>query len=196
MRILQFVLTIFALHTACASALAMDKAVFAGGCFWCMEPPFEKLTGVQTVVSGYSGGKNDSPTYQEVSAGDTGHLEVVEITYDPKLVSYEKLLEVFWMQIDPTDPNGQFVDQGSSYKSAIFYFSKVQKEAAEKSKLNLEKSGRFKKPIVTDIRAFEKFFPAEGYHQDYYKTNPVKYKYYRYRSGRDAFLDKHWGLNR
>jgi peptide methionine sulfoxide reductase msrA/msrB len=180
------------------SAKATKTAVFAGGCFWCMEPPFEKLTGVLTVVSGYSGGPTAkaNPTYKEVSAGGTGHLEVVQVSYDPAKVTYEKLLEVFWRQIDPTDPNGQFVDQGESYKSAIFYAGEEERLAAEKSRAEIAKifaNKKITKPIVTEIRKFEKFYPAEDYHQDYYKVNPIRYKYYRGASGRDDFLEKVWG---
>lgn len=171
------------------------KAIFAGGCFWCMEPPFEKLDGVHAVVSGYIGGDEANPTYQEVSAGRTGHAEAVEITYDPTRVSYKQLLDVFWMNIDPTDARGQFVDRGSQYRSAIFYLDEEQKQQAEASRQRLEKSGRFDRPIVTEIVAATRFSPAEGYHQDYYKESPVRYKFYRYNSGRDQFLEKIWGKN-
>lgn len=174
----------------------LEKAVFAGGCFWCMEPPFEKLEGVLSAESGYTGGHKENPTYQQVSAGGTGHLEAVEVTYDPKKITYEKIVEVYWRQIDPTDPNGQFVDQGESYKSAIFYLNDEQKKIAESSKLKLQSENRFKKPIVTEIRKFEKFYKAEDYHQDYYKKNPIRYKYYRYNSGRDKFLEKYWGTKK
>lgn len=174
----------------------LEKAVFAGGCFWCMEPPFEKLEGVLSVESGYTGGHKENPTYQQVSAGGTGHLEAVEVTYDPNKISYEKIVEVYWHQIDPTDPNGQFVDQGESYKSAIYYLNDEQKKIAESSKLKLQSENRFKKPIVTEIRKFEKFYKAEDYHQDYYKKNPIRYKYYRYNSGRDKFLEKYWGTKK
>lgn len=167
-------------------------AYFAGGCFWCMEPPFEKLNGVKEVLSGYSGGHKKNPTYKEVSKGGTGHLEAVKVVYDPSKVSYEELLEVFWQQIDPTDPNGQFVDQGDSYRPAIFFTSKDEQNLAQKSKDYLSKSKRFSKPITLEIIPFKNFYPAEEYHQDYYKKNPLRYKYYRYRSGRDQFIDKHW----
>ncbi|MBE0576409.1 MAG: peptide-methionine (S)-S-oxide reductase MsrA [Desulfuromonadales bacterium] len=169
------------------------KAIFAGGCFWCMEPPFEKLDGVHAVVSGYIGGDKVNPTYQEVSAGITGHAEAVEITYDPTKISYNQLLDVFWMNIDPTDARGQFVDRGSQYRSAIFYLDEEQKQQAEASREQLEKSGRFDSPIVTEIVAATRFYPAEDYHQDYYKESPVRYKFYRYNSGRDQFLEKTWG---
>lgn len=171
----------------------VEKATFAGGCFWCMEPPFEKQDGVKEVVSGYSGGHKANPTYDEVSAGTTGHMEVVQIIYDPSKISYSTLLDIFWRQIDPTDSGGQFVDRGSQYRSAIFYHSNEQKVLAEKSKAELQKSGRFQKPIVTEIRPAETFYKAEDYHQDYYKKNPIRYKFYRFNSGRDGFLKKTWG---
>ncbi|WP_305044017.1 peptide-methionine (S)-S-oxide reductase MsrA [Geoalkalibacter sp.] len=174
----------------------MDKAIFAGGCFWCMEPPFEKLPGVIAVISGYIGGTKENPTYQEVSAGITGHAEAVEITYDPAQVSYADLLEVFWRNIDPTDGGGQFVDRGSQYRSAIFYLDEEQRRLAEESKARLARSGTFSKPIVTQIVPASTFYPAEAYHQDYYKENPVRYQFYRYGSGRDRFLDKVWGKDR
>lgn len=169
-----------------------EKALFAGGCFWCMEPPFEKEPGVLSVVSGYTGGSKVQPTYKEVSSGSTGHLEAVLITFDPKIVSYKRIIEVFWHQIDPTDDGGQFVDRGAQYKSAIFYFSPEQKKVAEDSKAEMDKLGIFKKPIVTKIEKAGPFFEAEEYHQDYYKKNPLRYKYYRYASGRDAFLESTW----
>jgi methionine-S-sulfoxide reductase len=170
----------------------LETAIFAGGCFWCMESPFEKNSGVKEVISGYTGGLKDNPTYEEVSAGTTGHLEAIQIIYDPKKISYAQLLAIFWRQIDPTDPDGQFVDRGKQYRSAIFYKSKEEKALAEKSKQDLEKSKRFNLPIVTEIISATKFYPAEEYHQDYYKKNPVRYNYYRYGSGRDQFLKKVW----
>ncbi len=170
----------------------LETAIFAGGCFWCMESPFEKVSGVKEVISGYAGGFKDNPTYEEVSAGTTGHLEAIQIIYDPKKISYIQLLEIFWRQIDPTDPDGQFVDRGKQYRSAIFYKSKEEKALAEKSKQDLEKSKRFSMPIVTEVISATKFYPAEEYHQDYYKKNPVRYNYYRYGSGRDQFLKKVW----
>lgn len=169
-----------------------ETAVFAGGCFWCMESPFEKASGVKEVISGYTGGFKENPTYEEVSAGTTGHLEAIQVVYDPKKISYVQLLEIFWRQIDPTDPDGQFVDRGKQYRSAIFYKSKEEKVLAEKSKQDLEKSKRFNLPIMTEIISATKFYPAEEYHQDYYKKNPVRYNYYRYGSGRDQFLKKVW----
>lgn len=172
---------------------ATEKATFAGGCFWCMVPPFEKLDGVKEVLSGYTGGYKDNPTYEEVSAGKTGHVEAIEVTFDPSRISYEKLLDVFWRQIDPTDPGGQFVDRGSQYRSVIFFHTQAQKALAEKSKEALAKSGRYSKAIATEILPAGKFYKAEEYHQDYWKKNPVRYKFYRYNSGRDQFLKKVWG---
>jgi len=169
-----------------------EKAIFAGGCFWCMEPPFEKLDGVKEVISGYTGGNKENPTYEEVSSGVTGHLESVEVIYDPAKVTYEQLLDVFWMQIDPTDAGGQFVDRGGQYRSAIFYLNEEQKALAEKSKEALAASGRFDKPLVTEILPASTFYRAEDYHQDYYKKNPIRYKFYRFGSGRDQFLKKAW----
>jgi peptide methionine sulfoxide reductase msrA/msrB len=180
-------------HIQDADAASLQKATFAGGCFWCMQPPFEKLDGVKKVVSGYTGGVTVNPTYEQVSSGGTGHLESIEVTFDPMKVSYEKLLDVFWRQINPTDAGGSFVDRGSSYKSAIFYHTDEQKRLAEASKNKLQGSGRFDKPIATEIRAAGPFYPAEDYHQDYWKKNPVRYKFYRYNSGRDQYIEKVWG---
>lgn len=168
-------------------------AIFAGGCFWCMEPPFEKLTGVQKVISGYTGGNTKNPTYEEVSHGSTGHVEAVQIHFDPEKISYNDLLEVFWRNVDPTDGGGQFVDRGDSYVTGIFVHDEEQKKLAEASKMKLAKSKRYDKKIVTPITQAKEFYPAEGYHQDYYKINPIRYKYYRYRSGRDQFIEKTWG---
>lgn len=167
------------------------KATFAGGCFWCMEPPFEKLKGVTEVVAGYTGGTGRNPNYEDY--GRKGHIEAVQITYDPSVISYSKLLDVFWRQIDPTDSGGQFVDRGPEYGSAIFYHDAEQKKLAEKSKEDLAKSGRYVKPIVTEVIKASRFFKAEEYHQDYYKESPLRYKYYRYRSGRDRYLERIWG---
>ncbi|MFQ5735775.1 MAG: peptide-methionine (R)-S-oxide reductase MsrB [Thermodesulfobacteriota bacterium] len=171
---------------------ATETAIFAGGCFWCMEPPFEKLDGVLGVTSGYTGGTDTDPTYEEVTAGGTGHVEAILVTYDPARVSYSRLLDVFWMQVDPTDGNGQFVDRGPQYRSAIFYANDGQKRLAEESKAELERSGRFSAPIVTAIVKASEFYPAEAYHQDYHKKNPLRYWYYRRGSGRDSFLEKVW----
>jgi len=170
-----------------------EKATFAGGCFWCMESPFEKLEGVKEVISGYTGGHKEDPTYKEVSTGGTGHVEAVQIIYDPSKITYSELLNVFWKQVDPTDSSGQFVDRGQPYRTAIFYHDEEQKHLAEKSKEELNKSGRYDRPIVTQIVKSSKFYRAEEYHQDYYKKNPIRYKYYRYNSGRDRYLENIWG---
>jgi len=169
----------------------LKKATFAGGCFWCMEKPFEMLPGVVSVTSGYAGGTNKNPTYQNYAA--YGHIEVVEIVFDPAEVSYGKLLEVYWRQVDPTDPGGQFVDRGKAYSTAIFYHDEEQHMLAQNSKEELGKSGIFDKPLVTPIIPAVEFYAAEEYHQDYYKESPIRYKFYRSRSGRDQFLDKTWG---
>lgn len=168
-------------------------ATFAGGCFWCMEPPFDKLEGVISTTSGYMGGQKDNPTYKEVSAGGTGHAEAVQVLYNPEKVTYAELLEVFWRQINPTTPDRQFVDVGSQYRAAVFYHNEEQKQLAEDSKKRLAQSGRFDEPIVTEIVMAGKFWPAEDYHQDYYMRNPVRYKYYRWGSGRDQYLKSVWG---
>jgi peptide-methionine (S)-S-oxide reductase len=178
-----------------ADAPALAKATFAGGCFWCMEPPFDKLNGVISTTSGYTGGQKTKPTYQEVSAGGTGHAEAVQIVYDPKKVSYERLLEVYWRNVDPTDAGGQFCDRGNQYRSAVFYHNDEQKRLAEQSKAKLERSKPFNPPIVTAIVAASEFYPAEEYHQDYYLKNPVRYKFYRYGCGRDQRLEALWGKN-
>lgn len=183
--------------SALAKTSPPSKAIFAGGCFWCMESPFEKLPGVIGVQSGYTGGDLKNPTYDQVSSGKTKHLEAVEISFDSSQISYEQLLEVFWRQVDPTDAGGQFVDRGPQYGTGIFYLNDSQRLLAEQSKKKLEASGRFRpKKIVTPVVKAKAFYSAEGYHQDYYKTHPIKYKYYRFRSGRDQFIDKHWGEER
>ncbi len=169
------------------------KATFAGGCFWCVEADFEKQPGVLKVVSGYTGGQKENPTYEEVSSGRTGHVEAVQIYYDPSRITYEELINIFWRHIDPTDAGGQFVDRGAQYRSAIFYHDEEQKKIAEKSMEALRQSGRFSKNIATEILEFTRFYEAEDYHQDYYKKNPWRYQYYRYGSGRDQFLQKAWG---
>ncbi len=171
----------------------LEKATFAGGCFWCIEHPFEDLNGVHSVISGYTGGREKNPTYKQVSAGRTGHLEAVQITYDPQKISYHELLQIYWRQFDPTDAGGSFVDRGKQYSSAIFYHNQEQHELAEQSKKDLANSGIFDKAIVTPIRLAEIFYPAEEYHQDYYKKNPAHYKRYRSGSGRDQFIKKVWG---
>lgn len=168
-------------------------AIFAGGCFWCVEADFDKVPGVLSTTSGYIGGTKASPTYEQVSSGNTGHAEAVRIVYDPKAVTYEKLLYVFWRNVDPLTKAGQFCDFGPQYRSAIFYLNDEQKRLAEASKAAIEKSGRFKRPIVTEIVAAGTFYPAEGYHQDYYKNNPVRYNFYRINCGRDARLEELWG---
>jgi methionine-S-sulfoxide reductase len=170
-----------------------EKATFAGGCFWCMEPPFDKLDGVISTTSGYTGGTEKDPTYEQVSAGKTGHLEAIEVTYDPAKVSYAQLLDVFWKNVDPTQHNGQFVDIGSQYRTAIFYHNEEQRRQALESRNRLQESRKFGKPIVTEIRPAMPFYSAEDYHQDYYIKNPIRYKYYRWGSGRDRFLEETWG---
>ena len=176
-----------------AESKNLKTATFAGGCFWCVEADFEKVDGVVEAVSGYAGGQTANPTYKEVSAGGTGYAESVQVTYDPDKITYKQLLDVFWRHVDPTDAGGQFVDRGSQYRTAIFYNSEEQKRIAEESKAELEKSGRFAKPIVTEIVPLTKFYPAEDYHQDYYSKNPLRYRFYRLGSGRDQFLKSTWG---
>lgn len=167
-------------------------AVFAGGCFWCMEPPFDKLDGVIATVSGYTGGHTEDPSYKQVSTNTTGHYEALEVTYDPNKIDYESLLEVFWRNVDPLDAHGQFCDKGESYRTAIFYNSEEQKKLAQASKQELIDSERFEEEIVTQVLAAKKFYSAEEYHQDYYQKNPVRYKYYRFACGRDARLEELW----
>jgi methionine-S-sulfoxide reductase len=202
-RLVTVLVWVSALALAAAPAVAAETgmpptatAIFAGGCFWCMEPPFEKLPGVLAVTSGYTGGLKEHPTYREVSAGGTGHVEAVQIVFDPAQIPYARLLEVFWMNIDPTDAGGQFVDRGSQYRAAIFYLGEEQRQLAEASKERLAASGRFARPIVTEIAPTATFYRAEEYHQDYYRKNPVRYHYYRWGSGRDRFLDQVWGKER
>lgn len=170
-----------------------EKAIFAGGCFWCMEHPFDKLPGVISTTVGYTGGVKKDPTYEEVSAGGTGHAESVEVVFDPSIISYGELLDVFWRNIDPTTLNRQFVDVGSQYRTAVFYLNGEQKRLAEESMAKLETGGRYDRPIVTEIVPATIFYKAEAYHQDYYKKNPIRYKFYRYNSGRDRYLEKVWG---
>jgi len=170
-----------------------EIATFAGGCFWCMEPPFDKVEGVISTTSGYTGGNKVNPTYKQVSAGSTGHAEAIRIEYDPAKVSYEDLLEVFWKNIDPTTLNSQFCDHGSQYRSAIFYHNDAQKSAAEKSLDKLNQTKPFDDPVVTEITEAGTFYPAEEYHQDYYQKNPLRYKYYRFACGRDKRLETLWG---
>lgn len=194
-----FIIAIVGMSTAVIAATTvmaatnLEKATFAGGCFWCMEHPFDQIPGVVSVTSGYTGGQKKNPTYEEVSAGGTGHAESVQIVYDPTKVNYEKLLEVFWHNIDPTAKDRQFCDTGHQYRSAIFYQNEQQKHLAIRSKETLEKSKPFKEPIVTEIVQATEFYPAEEYHQHYYKKNPIRYKYYRGRCGRDTRLKELWG---
>ena len=168
-------------------------ATFAGGCFWCMEPPFDALEGVISTTSGYTGGQQQDPTYKEVSRGGTGHTEAVQIVYDPERISYAELLDVFWHNIDPTTANGQFCDMGNQYRSEIFYHDAEQQQLASRSKAALEELKPFPEPVVTAISAATTFYPAEAYHQDYYQKNPVRYKFYRYGCGRDQRLEQLWG---
>ena len=171
----------------------LELASLAGGCFWCMEPPFEQLPGVYKVISGYTGGPEKDPTYQQVAHGMTGHTEAVQVHYDPAEISYSDILEVYWRNVDPTDAGGQFVDRGKQYRPGIFYHSNEQKEQALASKMKLEDSKRFSKPIVTEITEFMSFYAAEEYHQDFYKKSTAHYKGYRWGSGRDQYIDKTWG---
>lgn len=171
----------------------LDTATFAGGCFWCMEPPFDKLPGVVSTTSGYMGGTVPDPTYEQVSAGGTRHAEVVQVIFDPARVTYARLLDVFWRNIDPITPNRQFCDGGDQYRSAIFYHDEAQQAAARTTKADLDGSKRFNKPIVTEVVAAARFYPAEAYHQDYYTKNPIRYKFYRGRCGRDDRLAELWG---
>ena len=171
----------------------LATATFAGGCFWCMEPPFDKLDGVVATVSGYTGGHKANPTYEEVVTGTTGHLEALQVLYDPAKIGYDQLLDIFWQNVNPTDPGGQFVDRGAQYRTAIFYHDAEQLSLAEASKARLASSGKFPAPIVTPILPAGPFYPAEEYHQDYYEKSPIRYKFYRYNSGRDQFLESIWG---
>jgi peptide-methionine (S)-S-oxide reductase len=176
-----------------ASVPRLEKALFAGGCFWCMEPAFDKLKGVKAVISGYTGGHKKNPTYEEVSSGATGHVEAIEITYDPAVISYSKLLDVFWHNIDPTVKDSQFCDVGAQYRTAIWYQNEEQRRLAEESKKAMEKSHRFKGHIHTEITQATQFYPAEDYHQKYYQKNPLRYKFYRHNCGRDQRLKELWG---
>ncbi|MBI3755474.1 MAG: peptide-methionine (S)-S-oxide reductase MsrA [Deltaproteobacteria bacterium] len=200
--LLVFIMNIFLMGIANSEDMKKDidilaqkpeKATFAGGCFWCMEPPFASLKGVMSITVGYTGGHKKNPTYEEVSSGVTGHAEAIEILYDPAQITYSELLDVFWRNIDPITPNRQFVDVGTQYRSAIFYHTEEQRRLAEESKAKLEKSGKFDKPIATEITSATAFYKAEEYHQKYYKKNPIRYKFYRYNSGRDQYLKKTWG---
>jgi peptide methionine sulfoxide reductase msrA/msrB len=170
----------------------MKTATFAGGCFWCVEADFEKVDGVVEVISGYTGGDTENPTYAEVSSGATTHLEAVQVVYDPERVSYAELLDIFWRHVDPTDPGGQFVDRGPHYRTAIFYETEAERDLAESAKAALDRSGRFDRPVVTEIRKLERFYPAEDYHQDFYRKSPGRYGVYRRNSGRDQFIARFW----
>ena len=181
----------FRLHAAESSSTA--KAYFAGGCFWCMEEAFEKVSGVIDTVSGYMGGTVKNPTYEQVSAGQTGHAESVEVRYDPSKVTYTQLLEAFWRNVDPVTPDAQFCDHGNQYRAVIFYQGDEEKRLAEESKQAIEQSKRFSTPIVTQVVAASEFFPAEEYHQDFYKKNPVRYKFYKFTCGRAQRLESLWG---
>lgn len=170
----------------------MEKATFAGGCFWCMVKPFDSYPGIHKVTSGYMGGHIDNPTYEQVKTGTSGHLEVVEIEFDPSLFPYEQLLEIYWQQIDPTDDEGQFQDRGDQYRTAIFYYTEEQQQKAQAAKQQLEDSGKFDKPVVTRILPASEFYEAEDYHQDFYKKEPEHYKQDRAASGRDGFIESNW----
>ena len=190
----KLLLTLFVLLPI--STFAADKteiATFAGGCFWCMEPPFDKLDGVISTTSGYTGGHVKNPSYPQVSSGSTGHTEALQVIFDPGKISYEKLLSVYWKNVDPTSADGQFCDRGTQYRPEIFHHDETQKQAAENSLKTLKISKPFKAPIVVDITKASTFYPAEGYHQDYYLKNPIRYKYYRYSCGRDNRLQELWG---
>ncbi len=175
------------------AAPTLEKAVFAGGCFWCMQPPFDRAPGVVSTLVGYAGGREENPTYKQVSSGETSHRESIEVTFDPTKISYEKVLEIFWHNIAPIQTDGQFHDIGDQYTTAIFYTSEAQRIAAEKSKEQLAQSGKFNKPIATVILPVGKFWPAEEYHQKYYIKNPAAYGMYRFGSGRNGYLQKTWG---
>jgi peptide methionine sulfoxide reductase msrA/msrB len=186
------ILLIFPVSPGLSAYTKTDMATFAGGCFWCMQPPFEKLNGVIEVIAGYTGGRTENPTYKEVESGTTGHVEAIQVTYDPSKITYLQLLDVYWRQINPTDSGGQFVDRGAQYRSVIFYHNDEQKKLAETTKHALDASAMFDRPIMTDIVQAAKFYKAEEYHQDYYKKNPVRYEFYRYNSGRDHYIEKAW----
>ncbi|MGE7667693.1 peptide-methionine (S)-S-oxide reductase MsrA [Ureibacillus composti] len=173
--------------------MTKEIATFAGGCFWCMVKPFDQMDGIDEVMSGYTGGHVENPTYEQVCSETTGHLEAVQITFDPDIFPYKKLVELYWTLIDPTDPGGQFFDRGESYTTAIFYHSEEQRVVAEESKKQLEQSGKFTKPIAVKILPAKPFYPAEDYHQHYYKKNPLHYERYSIGSGRAAFITQHWG---
>ena len=185
--------TAFFAATTVMASTTFEKATFAGGCFWCMEHPFDQIPGVVSVTSGYTGGQKKDPAYKEVSAGGTGHAESIQVVYDPSKVNYGKLLEVFWHNIDPTTKDRQFCDSGHQYRSAIFYHNEEQRRLAVQSKETLEKNKPFKEPVVTEIVQATEFYPAEEYHQHYYKKNPIRYNFYRFDCGRDKRLKELWG---
>ena len=176
-----------------ADPSALAKAFFAGGCFWCMEEVFEKVPGVTSVTSGYMGGRVENPSYEQVSGGGTGHAEAVEVSYDPQKISYAKLLDAFWRNVDPVTANAQFCDHGSQYRAVIFYQTDAEKRLAEESKRTIEQSKRFAQSIVTELVMASRFYPAEDYHQDFYKKNPIRYKFYKYNCGRAQRLEELWG---
>ena len=180
------------LKTNIEGAQEYKKATFAGGCFWCMVPPFNGVEGIIDVKAGYTGGESKHPCYNEVCSGTTGHFEAVQVTYDSSKINYEKLIDIFWRQIDPTDPGGQFYDRGQQYQTIVFYHDEEQKELAERSKANLERTGKFQKIIATKILKATEFFSAEEYHQDYHKKNPEHYKSYKVGSGRETFIKSYW----
>ncbi len=195
-RILRNLIYVYSLINTSAVAANADSpatATFAGGCFWCMEPPFDKLDGVLSTISGYTDGEKLNPSYKEVSAGRTGHTEAVQIKYDASKISYQELLSVFWKNIDPTTKDRQFCDNGSQYRSGIYYHDTAQQTAAEASLKSLQQNKPFKQAIVTELKAASTFYPAEDYHQNYYQKNPIRYKYYRYGCGRDQRLEQLWG---
>lgn len=173
--------------------MALELATFAGGCFWCLVKPYDRLEGIEKVVSGYTGGHVENPTYQQVCTGTTGHVEAVQITFDSDKISYKDLVEIYWKLIDPTDPGGQFHDRGESYQTVIFYHNEEQRKIAEESKRHLEESGKFSKPIVVKLLPAKPFYPAEEYHQDFYKKKPLDYERYFIGSGRAQFIKQHWG---
>lgn len=192
MRFILVMFTCLGILMTDVQAAELQKAIFAGGCFWCMQPPYDQLPGVVSTVAGYTGGTIPDPTYEQVSSGTTGHVEAIQVVFDPAKTPYRELLRVFWRSIDPTDNGGQFADQGSQYKPAIFFFTGEQQAEAEASKIELGASGRFKKPVVTAILPAKEFYPAEGYHQKYYQKNSLHYNAYKAGSGRAGFIHKTW----
>ena len=192
-NIICLVISLFIMQSTVSAQTKTETATFAGGCFWCLEPSFRELEGVVDVVPGYTGGHTEKPSYQEVCSGTTGHAEAVRVTYDPSRISYQSLLDVFWRQIDPTDPGGQFADRGSQYRTAIFYHNEEQKKLAEKSKEELNNSGKFDQKIVTEIVPAGEFYDAEDYHQQYYRKCPIRYNIYKQASGRTRYLKSTWG---